>query len=591
MATYQNNFNNGSQGVDITTANSGDSGTPFNEIRKTGSPTIAYTTSGSHDGSVCGYVYAPEGTQGAVRWNFGSAQSAVAFRGRYRIVPDGHTLVFCNFFNSNYGVAISLAVEPAGTFVVLDDDNTVIGRSTVTVDNTKWYRVEVTWDQATTTLWSGIYENDDTTAVFEASSSSAVVQDVFYGRWGVESTQGVTTVLMDDLEVVTGSSDRLGPYASAAQDTFNAWENDTRVPVTIRGEYVGGAITNLIVRGVTGQDLPSSAGSPFVVDETEATALNSGLMATGISHEDLEVHDGDLTLEPGVTYEGLLVRGQVFAQPGVNGWTIRDSSIVSRVLPGYVGGGVVNLNGTGLIQRTEITQWDPLRGQDNSNWWASAIMNKAGSTVFDRCDLHDVLDGIYVTGGIPEVYGCYGHDWQFRDDDQDQSGSSPPYWTHNDWAQVMAGGIKFHGNTLDMRFSELTGMPRTANPDPNGVLQWRNCHGILLQGQYGQITQVQIYKNWARYGSVFIRAAGGNYTGNQAEIWGNRITPNQGMEFSQYTQMSNEPNTHWTWDVHDNVYSDDADTPVEWRGQPLKAPVTTGSKTAWQFDKYNRTGA
>jgi nitrous oxidase accessory protein NosD len=186
--------------------------------------------------------------------------------------------------------------------------------------------------------------------------------------------------------------------------------------------------------------------------------------------------------------------------------------------------------------------------------------------------------------------GNYVHDPGFRTDDADQSGNAAhPYWSHNDGVQIR-GGINhmIDGNRCVMKFSTLTGMNSTANPSPTAEQVWPNCHGIISDPAFNNVS-ITIQRNWFEYGACGIHLTQNTYTGNSAYISSNRFTPNQSQEFGVYTQMRIDPTTIWSLTELNNVYSDESDTPIAWRGQPLKAPSVFGTTKAWMFNSGAHT--
>ena len=332
----------------------------------------------------------------------------------------------------------------------------------------------------------------------------------------------------------------------------------------------------------------------FTMDTTRPDQYTTGLAVTGLRNQDLTLHDGNWTISTnGAVIDGYLIRGLVDI-PASN-VTLRNCKIVSRTITSFTWDALVRSSGSNnLIENCEFTQYDDTQtpAKDNSVYYIVGAKVTGGSCTVRRCNIHDVNDTLYVTGGTLTAAGNYCHDLSFRTDDADQSGSSPANWSHNDGCQIMGGSNhNIHGNNFDMRFSTVTGMNSTINPSPPPATQnYTNCHGILLQGKNNSVTGVVVDSNWFAYGVICVLASGGTFTGNTATVSNNRFTPNQAVQFSIYQQMSNDPNTSWTLSsTATNVYSDDADTPLAWRGQPIKAPTTSGTTTTWAYNKTAHT--
>ena len=363
----------------------------------------------------------------------------------------------------------------------------------------------------------------------------------------------------------------------------------------------------------------------FTLGTTKPDASNTGYGVLGYT-------SGSLTdstpASPGYLYnisadntvvEGLRIHGRVVITG--NNCTLRGCHIVGHLNMRYSSPyGLVNSSGTGnTIEYCEITCWDDSTSTDNSagfdsgldTYWPVGVYMSTGSCTVTRCDIHDANDTTYAVGGTHTIQGCYLHDPMFRNDDGDQSGASPAYWSHADGFQIMGGtNHMFDGNAIDWKFSDNTGMNRSGtgtvgsfgtgnpNPDPDVQQVWQNAHGILIQAHNAALSGVTIQRNWFRYGSVGIRFAANTFTAGAVTVISNRFTPDQGVEFSRYRQIAIDPATGaggWsstppTIDTTPgsptaNVYSDDSDTPSGDQGTEINA--FTG--TSVQVSEYNGT--
>ncbi len=371
--------------------------------------------------------------------------------------------------------------------------------------------------------------------------------------------------------------------------------------------------TELMGRNM-GRIIRQSATPDFILGITQPNTSNTGYGVLGYTPATLaDQPQGDLIITTDNTVvEGKRIHGMV--QINANNCTIRGCHIVSFVehtYPGTTHYGLVSTGGTGnVIAYNEITLWDSFDGTDNSGYtpaggvipyWPVGVLLTGGSSTVYRNNIHDVNDLTYTTGGTHYIQGNYLHDPMFRTDDGDQSGSTPAFWSHNDGFQCMGGtNHVLEGNSFEMKFSDLTGMPTTANPSPPPVEQvWRNCHGVLIQTHNAAISGLSVTRNWFKYGSVCVRFAAGSFDpGGSVTLTGNRYTPDQGQEFSTYQQMSIDPTTSWNSPVpsidSSNVYSNDPDTPVGVRGLPLIGnptgnPFTAGTTESWAYNSGGHT--
>lgn len=328
---------------------------------------------------------------------------------------------------------------------------------------------------------------------------------------------------------------------------------------------------------------------PFIMDMTRPDASSTGLAVEGLSVGGLTVHSGDWNITTnGTVIDGYLVTGLMYITG--NNVTVRNCKFVSRTVTSSPRYAVIQSQGTGtVIENCDISCYDDTQNPavDNTTYIIDAgVKVTAGTTTVSRCNIHDVTDTVYLSGGTVEVAGCYLHSPCLRTDDANQSGSSPPYYGHTDAVQVMGGSShNLHGNNIDMRYSTVTGAY-------DGTQAIQNCHGMLLQASSTAVTGLLINYNWFAYGDICMLFSSPSVSGSDATLAGNRVTPNQEIEFSAYKQIQNNPRAAWTLTgVGTTVYSDDSDTPEAWRGVAIKASVlwASGTQETWLFDQYNHT--
>ena len=330
----------------------------------------------------------------------------------------------------------------------------------------------------------------------------------------------------------------------------------------------------------------------WTLGTTRPDATNTGYRALGYTSKSLvDRPRGDLVITTdGTVVEGKRIHGMVRVY--ANNVTIRGCEIVSYPAHPYKDTnhyGLISSSGTGnVFKYNHITQYDPSAKADNSVWWMVGVLLTGGSATVYRNNIHDTNDLVYLSGGTHRVLGNYLHSPGFRTDDRDQAGSTPAYWSHNDGVQVMGGRSHLiDGNSFRMKFSTLTGMNSTVNPDPGVQNWWPNCHGVLMSPYYNQVTGVQIQRNWFKYGACGVHFTAGNYgPGTGTALTGNRFTPDQSKEFNQYVQIRIDPTTSWPSVGVDssNVYGYDSGTPLAWRGRSLKAPAVAGTTKIWAYD-------
>jgi hypothetical protein len=357
---------------------------------------------------------------------------------------------------------------------------------------------------------------------------------------------------------------------------------------------------------VDGAHSPHFNSGTFTLGTTEPYAGNTGYGVLGYT-------PGTLTdLSPAgpsfiytISADNTVLQGQRIhgiVQINANNCTVQGCEIVGMAGIPYPGSGLYGLisnvaGKTGNVaQYNTLTQWDASTSTDNSIWWMVGVIAGSGGMTSYRNDISNINDAHYLTGGTHQILGNYVHDLGFRNDDSDQSGNGAhPFWSHDDGVQVMGGtNHVIDGNSFVMNFSDQTGMNRTGgsngnpNPDRYAEQQWPNCHGVLMQNANNAITGVQITRNWFKYGTIgpfFTFAAGDTVPGGAHALTGNRFTPDQGTQFSQYIQMAVDPTADWGTITVDssNVYSHDPDTPASAQGTPLLAPTGTTTKL-WAYN-------
>lgn len=344
----------------------------------------------------------------------------------------------------------------------------------------------------------------------------------------------------------------------------------------------------------------------FVLGVTEPVAANTGYGVLGYTSASLvNLPTGDYALATQADADALAgkrVHGAVkFTGSNI---TLQGCEIVGRVPGSYDAsyrGLINNASGTGNVARyIELSQWDASTSTDNSVYWREGLYLTGGGLTAYRNNIHDTNHLGYVTGGTHTIRGNYMHDPGFRTDDADHASDSRyPNYSHNDGTHIR-GGINhlIEGNSYVMKWSTLTGMNSTVNPNPAAEQIWPNCHGHLLQAANNALSGIVIRNNWYKYATAAFWFTSNTYTtGNSFSITGNRITPDQCTEYSRYAQVVIDPTSNWTGQITfdaTNVYSDDADTPIAVRGLPLTShpsgnPFTSGTAQYWAYNSGAHT--
>lgn len=320
--------------------------------------------------------------------------------------------------------------------------------------------------------------------------------------------------------------------------------------------------------------------APFVLGTTQPDATNTGRPS---GRPALTIINGNYTPVAGETVTDKHIKGQlIINQANV---TARYNVIEGRANPSFVGEGLVLVNAgatNALVEFNDIGQT-----VTSQTWYMNGIKVSGGAPTINRNNIHDVLDGIYISTNTTVVTTAnYFHDFMFRDDDQNQGSGSPANWSHNDGMQIRGGqdGL-VRGNYFRGTFSDVTGMPATANPTDSPPYLWRNHHLMLVQAVASQITNLQIVENWFGYGSIGIQFANnGSYLNNTASMSGNRIVPNQSLEFSNWRQFLVDSGSWTVTGIGSTVYMNHPDTPSADIGVPLYGYQTgTPTSGSWAY--------
>lgn len=323
------------------------------------------------------------------------------------------------------------------------------------------------------------------------------------------------------------------------------------------------------------------SGDGFTLGVTKPTAGNTGTLGTPLTTQ-----SGDVTITTaGVTVTGLDIHGFLIIKAA--NVTVTNCHIRGRG-PAYVAQGLVdctNAAATGVtISRCEVGD----SAATTQYWWNG--IDGSGFTA-DRCNIHDVTDAIHTTGSNVTVQGCYIHDLSFHDDDGDHAGDGQhPYWSHNDGWQTMGGtNLNATGNYFGCYASTTTGMPDTLVTSGVPNRNWPN--GITISPTGGTVGMT-VDRCWFDGGQRWLQAPAqgkGYDTGNTVTI--KDCTGN--ADQLPYNAGGPSVQVYWTttmgtFNVTGCTYSDSAQTPSAWRGQPLNGPFVIGGSNQTQY-KLDRT--
>lgn len=215
-----NSFEGGTDGVAISTSNSGgSSGDAFNTI--TG--TEALFTNVQTRGGMAARVSAAAAAASTNWTGLGSLTSSVYFRGYFYLPanPSGSALPVIRADNSSATRCGELAITTGGKLVgrnAAGANTATTGATSVTLN--AWFRLELRMVASTTVgviEWR-LYNSPDSTSITETATDSSLVlaANIDGVRWGFPDGSPTTpTVYWDDIAVST--TDWIGPVSSQLQ--------------------------------------------------------------------------------------------------------------------------------------------------------------------------------------------------------------------------------------------------------------------------------------------------------------------------------------------------------------------------------------
>jgi hypothetical protein len=349
--------------------------------------------------------------------------------------------------------------------------------------------------------------------------------------------------------------------------------------------------------GNVGTSSVSATVDDFVLGTTEPTAANTGLNVLGLTTADLTVVNGDMLLTPayltahGTTYDRLWVKGFI-VNTGTVPVKFTNCLIEGRTFTGTAPYEALIKSRLTSTPTTALVSFENclIRPIQPDVGICCAAGERLGS--FSRCDISlgsDQLD--YWTPAVPNVTGCYFHDYSFwANDPKHTNDGTHPGWCHPDMIQTSgATGGLVRGNSFDVRAAVGVGdvATLTAGGFPN-----RNFGSATIITPSAAHNSITITDNWARHGEVHFSLSyqnGSFDTGNSWTVTGNRHDYDT-HGYGPYSGLYQKGMIRWGQlegpvpaDVHDNVMLSDANVPVNLRGTLLPAPFVVGSGATGQY--------
>lgn len=319
--------------------------------------------------------------------------------------------------------------------------------------------------------------------------------------------------------------------AQALQASYPVTSWDAASTIVPAADTASGAdLTPAQLRWLLSKLFPSVFPVPVVAPEAARAALIPAQTSpsTGVVPDDsntgvpaginLIVHHGDLTItQPGTVIDGLDIRGMVKVEaPNV---TIKNSIVRGRPLNGPMAlignlGGYKNLR----IIDTELFPSLPspdVQGIYGYNFEAT------------RLNIHEVVDGIHLTGGDVKISDSWVHDNLHYEQDPNQGGTP----SHDDSIQIQAGSnIRIDGNRLTDAWNSSVQVTQDRGDVSNltitnNITDGGGCSINLAEKSYGPLRGVVVSDNTFGRNTRVTDCAVIAHSTTKVEMSGNRYTP------------------------------------------------------------------
>jgi hypothetical protein len=212
-------------------------------------------------------------------------------------------------------------------------------------------------------------------------------------------------------------------------------------------------------------------------------ATNTGVPAGTV----LKVHTGDITVTtPGTVLNGLDIRGLVKIQAA--NVTIKNSIIRGRAdKPGVL---INNLGGFSNLVVTDTEIFPTVMSNNNHGIYGYNL-------TATRLNIHNVIDGIHITGSNVTVQNSWIHDHAHYAQDPNHGGTP----SHDDGIQVQVGNnIKINGNRLTGSYSAAVQVTQDRGKVSNfsftnNYADGGHCTVNIAQKTYGPLVGTVIKDN------------------------------------------------------------------------------------------------
>lgn len=292
MTSFSQNFEGGTNGSNITAANSGTApNTAFAAPTLSGSTTITYASAAAVHGSLGMAITYTGAGAGYIPWTIAPADSAQRTVVRFYVTPPtGTTSQSLMYFRNASAQAGQINIDISAHFQLINSAGSAIATATTALTGGTTYRVEAAMTPGATTT-AGIFEitvyTGDTSTVFwsttvtGANLGAAALTTV---RFGASNTPAARTMWFDDLALNDSlASGLLGPTVGSATVNFSAGGSlgasgapGFPSPATLSGS--GTLSTSGVVASLT---MPLSTTGTLAVAGTPAVAPAVALSTSG----------------------------------------------------------------------------------------------------------------------------------------------------------------------------------------------------------------------------------------------------------------------------------------------------------------------
>lgn len=327
-------------------------------------------------------------------------------------------------------------------------------------------------------------------------------------------------------------------HTGTGATTSHTYQSAGTYPITLTvTDPLGQTATMTRTVTVTAPTAPPPATFTYGVTKPDTTNTGVGV---GGNITPTVAYTGTLTPSTSITIRDKVITGIIKPSGGA---TVTLINCIIKLTATYTDsewGLYVGSNGHVIAQLCEIYS-------TNYNVWicGAGLQNMT----LDRCDIHDVVDGIDFQGASNTVKGCYIHDLLLLTPDSNH----PDNRTHCDGIQITGGdSIVILGNNVQS-FASPHSSPSLLATQTQAL----SC--IMLTPNAGPITNLQVTKNWFDGGYISINGGALSRTaGNSGAITDNRFGRNQGAP-GHTIDLNSTAVGNFT--VTGNVYEDNG-TPV-----------------------------